>query len=64
MPVEDPTATVKVLLEAAQLKVSDEEFERFVKVYPELRAQADALYMPELEHEAPALAFDPTAGVS
>jgi hypothetical protein len=62
MSVQDPAATVKVLLEAAQLTVSDAEFERFVKIYPELRAQADALYMPGFEREEPALTFDPTAG--
>jgi hypothetical protein len=64
MPVQDPAATVKVLFEAAQITVSDDEFERFVKIYPELRAQADGLYMPELEPEEPALTFDPTAGLS
>ncbi len=50
------------LLDAAQLTVSDDEFERFVAVYPIMRAQADALYLPELEPEAPSLHFDPTVG--
>jgi hypothetical protein len=53
---------VRALLDAAQLTVSDDEFERFVTVYPIMRAQADAMYLPELEPEAPCLHFDPTVG--
>ena len=53
---------VRSLLDAAELTVSDDEFERFVAVYPIMRAQADALYLPELEPEAPSLHFDPTVG--
>lgn len=59
----DATTTVKALLDAAGLTVSDEEFERFVAVYPTLRAQADALYLRELDAEDPALSFDPTVAV-
>lgn len=64
MPVttENSAAVVRALLDAAQLTVSDEEFERFVAIYPIMRAQADALYLPELESEAPCLHFDPTVG--
>lgn len=61
MPTEDAAATVKILLDAAQLTVSDQEFARFTSLYPSLRAQADALYLPGLDAESPALAFDPTA---
>jgi hypothetical protein len=59
MPVSDPEATVRVLLEAAQLTISDEEFARYVNDYPIVRAAADALYLPELESVSPALDFDP-----
>jgi hypothetical protein len=51
--------TVKALLDAAQLTVSDEEFEMFVRLYPELRKGADSLYIPETRYEDPALIFDP-----
>jgi hypothetical protein len=54
----DTEATVRALLEAAQLKISDAEFELFVKIYPELRAGADAMYLPEVRYEEPALNFD------
>src|SRR5262249_29524953 len=54
----DVAATVRSLLEAAQLTVSDEEFELFVKTYPDLRAGADAMYLPEVRYEEPALNFD------
>jgi hypothetical protein len=57
----DVAVTVRVLLDAAHLSVSGEEFDRFVSVYPGLRAQADALYLADMEAECPAVAFDPTA---
>lgn len=63
MSPDDAATTVKVLLDAAHLRVSDEELQRFVDVYPIMRAQADALYMPELAPECPALEFDATAGL-
>jgi hypothetical protein len=53
--------TVKALLAAAQLTVSDDELERFVAVYPTMRAQADSLYLPHLKDEELALGFDPSA---
>jgi len=64
MPIttESSATIVRALLDAAQLTVSDAEFDRFVAVYPIMRAQADALYLPELEPEAPSLHFDPTVG--
>jgi hypothetical protein len=56
----DVHATVGSLLTAAGLNVSDEEFGALVRVYPELRAQADALNRPEFQGEPPALVFDPS----
>jgi hypothetical protein len=56
----DAAVTVRALLDAAHLTVSTEEYERFVGMYPALRAQADALYLPGMDEECPALAFDPT----
>lgn len=53
--------TVRALLSAANITVSESEFADFVKVYPALRAQADGLYLPELEFTDPAIDFDPTA---
>jgi hypothetical protein len=55
----DVETTVKALLEAARLRMSDEEFQLFVKTYPELRAGADSMYLPETRNEDPALIFDP-----
>jgi hypothetical protein len=57
----DAAAAVKALLDTACLTVSDEEFAKFVESYPVLRAQADSLYLPHLDAEEPAVAFDPTA---
>ncbi len=61
MANESPTdvaTTVKALLDAAQLKLSDEEFELFTRIYPAMRAGADSLYIPETRYEEPALIFD------
>jgi hypothetical protein len=57
-PTDVPT-TVKALLDAAQLKMSDEEFQLFVKIYPAMRSGADSMYIPETRYEDPALMFDP-----
>ncbi|HEX8966915.1 MAG TPA: hypothetical protein VF937_03480 [Chloroflexota bacterium] len=54
----DVETTVKTLLDAAQLRVSDEEFQLFVKIYPAIRAGADAMYMAEARYEEPSLNFD------
>ncbi len=49
--------TVRVLLEAAGLPVTDEELAQYVALYPTLRAGADRLYMEEVRYEEPALLF-------
>jgi hypothetical protein len=51
---------VTSLLGAAQLTVSNAEQAQLIKDYPQLRAGADALYLPELEFVEPAVRFDPT----
>jgi hypothetical protein len=56
----DVHAAVGSLLTAAGLNVSDEEFGALVRVYPELRAQADALNRSEFQGESPAPVFDPS----
>ena len=61
MSPETAEVTVRALLDAASLTVSDDEFERFVAVYPTLRAQADGLYLEEFRDEDPAIGFDPAA---
>ncbi|MHB8576895.1 MAG: hypothetical protein ACYDCQ_16400 [Dehalococcoidia bacterium] len=55
----DVETTVKVLLQAQGLVVSDEEFERFVKMYPLMREGADSLYIAETRYEEPAAVFRP-----
>ena len=54
-----PETTVRVLLDAQGLKVSQQEFEQFVRTYLAMRAGADRLYIPEARNEDPALIFDP-----
>ncbi len=59
-PTTDVPTKVRALLEAAQLKLSDEEFDLFVRMYPTMRAAADSMYIPEARYEEPALMFDPS----
>jgi hypothetical protein len=54
----DVNTTVQALLDAAQLRLSDEEFDLYVRTYPTLRAGADGMYIPETRAEEPALIFD------
>ena len=62
MPVpENVEATVRALLDAAGLPVSDEEFASLAESYPTLRAAADRLYIEEVRYEEPALIFTPLA---
>lgn len=58
----DARAAVTVLLETANITVSEEEMELFIESYPALRSQADGLYLPFLDAEEPAVSFDPAAG--
>ena len=54
----DVQTTVEALLDAAQITMSDEELDLFVRIYPAMRAGADSLYIPETRYEDPALIFD------
>ena len=59
-PTAETSTIVRALLDAAGLTVSDDELAGFVRMYPILRSQSDALYRLDMEPEAPALHFDPT----
>jgi hypothetical protein len=57
-----PTAgeSVRVLMAAAGLAVSDTEFAEFVEAYPKHRADLDALYeVPMVKEEEPQVVFSP-----
>lgn len=55
----DVNATVRGLLEAAGLPVSEAELEGFVNDYPFLRAAADSLLIDELRYEETPLTVAP-----
>jgi hypothetical protein len=55
----DTETTVKALLATAQLTPSDDELQQFVKTYPQLRAEADRMYLPETRADEPALIYRP-----
>ena len=61
MTTETAADTVRSLLGTANITVSETEFSELAKVYPAMRAQADGLYLPELEFIDPAVDFDPAA---
>lgn len=57
----DVETKVRGILESAGLldKMSAEELAVFVHMYPQIRAAADSIYIPEIEYEEPALLFNP-----
>lgn len=62
---DDPTGNVDAvrrLLAGAGLTMATDEFERMVRVYPLLRAQADGLYAPDFAGADFGLGFDPSVG--
>ena len=64
MTEDDASTAVRVLLDAARITMSDEEFARLVAGYPTIRAQTDALYREELRNESPAVSYDPLVDFS
>ncbi len=56
----DVETRVKAVLETHGLldKVSPEELQVFVTMYPHIRAAADSIWIPETEYEEPALMFN------
>jgi len=58
MMAVSPNDMVAAILSAAQLTVSEREFDTMVRDYPVMRAAADSLYLPELEFVEPAVTFD------
>lgn len=61
IPGKTNAELVGSFLDIADITVSDEELVSLAENYAVLRAQADSLYLPELESETPAISFDPTA---
>ena len=58
--VPTPEESVSVLLAAAGLTVSEDEFAKFVADYPKHRADLDAMYaVPMVKEEEPQLVFSP-----
>lgn len=55
----DDHNAVRVLLDAAQVRVSDQELVMLAETLPVLRAGAEGLYLPDLNGEDLALSFDP-----
>lgn len=58
MPENDSETTVRVLLGAAGLSLTDEQVDLYARIYPKLRAAADSLYsIPEVRYEQPAVIY-------
>jgi hypothetical protein len=57
----DVETRVRAVLETHGLldKVSPEELQVFIDVYPHIRAAADSIWIPETLYEEPALFFNP-----
>jgi hypothetical protein len=55
-----PETAIDVLLAAAGITVSPQEYQEFVAAYPAHRAQLDSLYDVSMDHEEePQLVFSP-----
>jgi hypothetical protein len=51
-------ATVRNLLAAAGMSLPDDKVEMYVRIYPRLRAAADALFdIPEVRYQQPAVIY-------
>ena len=57
MTDEEVDTTVRALLKASGLNLTEEQIEHYKLVYPVLRAGADSLYIPEARYEVPAVNF-------
>jgi hypothetical protein len=55
----DAEQIVDSLLSTARLSVSADERATFIKDYPLIRQAADALYLPDVDPDEPAIRFDP-----
>lgn len=50
--------TVRNLLAAAGMSLPDDKVELYVRIYPRLRASADALFtIPEIRYDQPAVLY-------
>lgn len=55
MNAPDVETTVRGLLAAGGLDLTDEQVEKYVRIYPTFRAAADRLFeIPEIRYESPA----------
>jgi len=57
MTTQDTEGTVRALLGAAGLSLSDEQVASYVRIYPLLREGADRLFIPEARYEEPSVIF-------
>ncbi len=58
MDTPDVDTTVRALLAVGGLSLTDEQVEKYVRIYPTFRAAADRLYqIPELRYEQPAVVY-------
>jgi hypothetical protein len=57
MTDEEVDMTVRMLLKAGGMNLTEEQIEGYKRIYPTLRAGADSLYIPEARYESPALIY-------
>ena len=63
MTPEEADTTVRMLLNAAGMHLTEEQIQGYVRIYPTLRAGADSLYIPEARYESPALIYSAELGL-
>ena len=58
MDTPDVETTVSALVGAGGLSLTEPQLEKFVRIYPMFRAQADRLWeIPEIRYEQPAVVY-------
>jgi hypothetical protein len=59
MESPDVETTVRGLLAAAGMSLTDEQVAKYVRIYPTFRASADRLFeIPEIRYEQPAVVYE------
>jgi hypothetical protein len=59
MESPDVETTVRGLLAAAGMSLSDEQVAKYLRIYPTFRASADRLFeIPEIRYEQPAVVYE------
>ena len=55
--MSDPTREVELLIERSGLRLTDDERERLIRMYPDIQAWVESLRLAEARYAEPALTY-------